>query len=176
MNKKGRIIIPAVALSMMLGVGAQNIYAADDAQPTSLITKIAQKFNLSEDDLKTVFEEDRQERQKVMQARYEEMLATAVKNGEITEEQKQLIIAKNAEIKAAREAQMEEDKNLSDDERKAKMEEHREEMEKEREALEAWAKENGIEMKYLMMRGGHGPHGGPDGTPPQEKDTQEDNN
>ncbi len=175
MNKKGRIIIPAVALCVAFGAGVQSIHATDNAQPISLITKIAQKFNLSEDDLKTVFEEDRQERQEEMQKKYEEMLATAVTNGEITEEQKKLIIAKNKEILAERELKIEADKDLSQDERKAKMVAHREDMKQAHEDLESWAKENGIDMKYLAMNVGHGPHGGSEGMPPQEN-MQEDNN
>jgi hypothetical protein len=128
MNKKGKMIIPAIALCMALGVGAQNIYASENVQPTSLITKIAQKFNLSEDDVKAVFESDHQEHEQERHQNYEAMLAEAVTQGKITEAQKQLIIAKDAEIKAARDITMDHYKDLTQAERQEQMTEHHAQM------------------------------------------------
>lgn len=154
------MIIPAVALCMALGVGVQSIYASENVQSSSLITKIAQKFNLSEDDVKAVFESNRQEHEQEKHQNYEAMLTEAVTQGKITEAQKQLIIAKNAEIKTVRDTTMDHHKDLTQEERQTQMTEHHAQMEKDRDALEAWAKENGIDMKYLMMGGGgHGPRG-----------------
>ena len=68
----------------------------------------------------------------------------------ITEEQKQLILQKREEMHDAREAKRESNASLTPEERKSQMEAKKTELEK-------WAKENGIDMQYLMLGGrGHG--------------------
>jgi hypothetical protein len=89
-------------------------------------------------------------------------LQKLVDAGTITVSQKTAVEAKLKELKAARESNKDSMKDLTDDERKAKMEE-------ERTSLEAWAKEQGIDLanlKGILMGGGHGGMGGPGGPPP----------
>lgn len=129
---------------------AQSTTAAQDPM-SSLVQKIADKFNLNESEVQAVFDEERGERHATMQADFEKQLSTYVSEGKITEEQKQLILEKRLEINAERESNKGAFKNLSNEERKTQMETRRAE-------LEAWATENEIDLQYLMPKGGKG-HG-----------------
>ena len=148
-NIKSKIILSIVGLALVGTVlfGAVNTFAQDTASDqnpmASLVQKIADKFGLKKEDVQAVFDQDRQERQVQMQTRFEEQLSQDVKDGKITEDQKQLIIAKRKELEANRQTNMESMKNMTDDERKAAME-------KEKQELENWAKENGIDFQYLF--------------------------
>src|SRR3989344_6712239 len=76
--------------------------------------------------------EKQEHKQEKAQTRYEEWLSEAVEDGELTEAQKQLILAKRAELMAK--------------------------SEEEKPALETWSSQNDIGLKYLV--GGHkGLHG-----------------
>lgn len=93
----------------------------------TMIEKLSSKFNLNKDEVKTVFNEVRsqrqQERQKEMQAQFETRLNQAVKDGKITEEQKAKIIAKHQELQKERGSKHDE--------------------------MEAWAKKNGINLEWM---------------------------
>ena len=118
-------------------------------QPTpfqTLIERLAQKFNLNSADVQTVFDEVRTEKQTArreqMQSTWEEKLAQAVTDGKITEEQKQLILAKHTEVQA----KLLDWQNLTFEERKTKLEELRNE-------LKTWAEENNIPEPFQLMAG-----------------------
>jgi TRAP-type mannitol/chloroaromatic compound transport system substrate-binding protein len=162
MNKKTLLIIGAVTV---LGVGtafttvasAQSNGGTQD--PTSsLVQKIADKFNLNKDEVQKVFSEHRDgmkfNMKANMQARHEERLNQLVSEGKITEEQKNLIMNKMKELHEKKASEMETWKDLKPEERRAKMEATRTE-------LESWAKQNGINPEYLMFKvkikagGGH---------------------
>lgn len=143
-----------------IGVTQANAQTATTDNPmTSLVQKIAQKFNLNQSDVQAVFDQDRTDRQAQMEAKYQEQLSQYVSDGKITQTQKDLISAKHKEIQAKHQSQMQSMKNMNDADREAAMEAKK----TERTELENWAKENNIDMKYLMpfgkgrMRG----HGGP---------------
>ncbi len=80
-------------------------------------------------------------------------LDQAVKDGKITQEQEDKIIAKQKELKAERDANKEAIKNKTEAERKAAMEAKKTELEK-------WAKDNNVPIEYLHPGGGRG-MGGP---------------
>lgn len=63
-----------------------------------LVEKLMEKFGLKEEEVKSVFEEVRQERQQQRQKFIETRLDEAVKDGVITAEQKQALLNKNAEM------------------------------------------------------------------------------
>jgi hypothetical protein len=156
MEKGKKFIIPALALATVLGGGfwaVSNASAWGNGQGT-MVQRIAEKFNLNKDEVQKVFDENREERQQGMRSNFEERLSEAVSKGELTEAQRNLILAKKEEMEKEREANREAHKNLSVEERKKKMEERRAEIEK-------WAEDNGIDVKYLM--GGMGKGGGCDG-------------
>lgn len=164
MNRRN-IIVPvlAVVTAGAVALGASQVSAQEttDGYP-SIVAKIAERFNLNQDDVKAVFDEEKTEMMEEMKARNEERLAEAVAAGEITEEQKQLILDKQAELHAKRQSERADMQSLTEEERKAAMQAKRDEMDSRRTELETWAQENGIDMKYLMMGGrrGHG-FGGP---------------
>jgi hypothetical protein len=161
MNKK--TVLTAIAITI-LGTGmfaSTRVFAQSASDPMStLVTKIADKFGLKKADVQSVFDQDRSDRQAEMEAKFESTLTQAITDGKLTETQKQLIIAKRKELDASRLTSKPEDmQGKTEEERKAAMEANKTKMETERKALEDWAKQNGIDTKYLM--GGFGMHGGP---------------
>jgi hypothetical protein len=140
------IILPAVAfttavLSAMVmttsvsafwpfdGISKTTTETSPSITPT-LIDKLIEKFGLNKNEVQTVINTFRTEKQADMQARFEARLTTAVKNGELTEAQKQLILTKHAELIKNQEADFQN--------RQTK-----------RTELEAWATQNGIDLKYF---------------------------
>lgn len=63
-----------------------------------IIQKIIDKFGLNKDEVQKVIDEDRDERQNQMKAKFEERLSDAVKLGKLSQEQKDKIIAKYEEM------------------------------------------------------------------------------
>ncbi len=154
MKYKKHLMVAAAAGT----VGLASLGAVVSAQTTgttaqsSLIDKIAQKFNLKKEDVKAVFDQDHAERETTMQKQVEDELTQAVKDKKITEDQKQKLLAKRKELQAQREADRESFKDKTEAERHTAMEQKRTE-------LEQWAKDNGISSEYLRYVAGHGPHG-----------------
>lgn len=144
----------SLAFASVTGVGLTSAATSGSDGSSGLIDKIATKFNLNKDEVKAVFEEERTAREAEMKAKMEERLSKAVTDGKITEEQKQKIITKLAELKSEREANKDSMKDKTDEERKAAMEAKKSEIEK-------WASDNGIPVEYLRIGGGHGGPGGP---------------
>jgi len=80
-------------------------------------------------------------------------LDESVSSGAITAEQKTLILEKHAEIRAEREGSLDAWRELTREERQAKIAERRA-------TLEQWAEDNGIDMKYFGgPEGSHSPEG-----------------
>jgi len=155
--KAKAMIISAIALVVLsLGVfGLDKVKADEDGIYPPIVQKLVERFNLNTEEVKQVFDEERSERQQQMQVRFEERLNQTVSEGKITEEQKQLILAKHEELQAEREAEQESFKNMTQEER-------REGMEAKQNELKSWAEQNGIGLEYLF--GGFGMHGkGPGG-------------
>lgn len=154
--------MPTLAAVAVMGgtmLGVHDLYAQEgNGSRTSLVTRIAEKFNLNEDEVKAVFDAEREERAQERETSYNEMLTSAVANGEITEEQKALIVEKRAELDADHEKNREQRGSQDGTEHtEEEREERRAEREEEREALEQWAESNGIDMKYLRGKGMGGP-------------------
>lgn len=163
---KNKLIVSAVTLGAagMLLYGAASTVSAqspsDTAHPMqSLVQKIAERFGLSETDVQAVFDEQRDEMHAAMQTRIEDRLTQLVTDGKITEAQKQALIAKMDELKSEHEADRENWKDMTPEERKAAMDTHREE-------LKSWAEAQGIDLSVLgglmrpfgHMRGGWAMH------------------
>ena len=162
--KKSLLVAGAVA-TIGVATAAAGVSAATSStggsgdSNSSIVDKIATKFNLNKDDVQKVFDEDRSAHEAEHEAKSEEKLTQAVKDGKITEDQKIKIIAKLAEMKSGMETMKNSMKDKTSEERKTLMEQKHTD-------LEAWAKENNIPMEYLMVMhfkgGGPGP-GGPGG-------------
>lgn len=140
---KKKIFFPALALAI-IGAGlikTDLVSAQDMTGPNSLITAIAQKFNLNEVDVKAVFEEERSKREAERKAQMEHKLTQAVTDGKISEAQKTTILNKFQEMKNNRPNHTD-FKNETPEQRKAQMDAKKTDMEN-------WAKENGIDLNVL---------------------------
>lgn len=151
MNKK-LFIIPALAITTIAGVVSVRSVAAQatDNQQLSIIQKLATKFGLNEAEVKAVFDADRAERQAAREKEFTDLLNQAVKDGKLSENQKQLILTKHAELKSKHESEMAsriDPSTMTDAERQAKMVARRAEMD----SLKSWADQNNIDLKYFMM-------------------------
>jgi hypothetical protein len=141
-------VIALVVLSLAGVLGVRNVRANESGIYPSIVQKLVERFNLDTEEVQQVFDETKEERHQQMQARFEERLDQAVSDGQITEDQKEAIIAKKAEMQTNHQ----EFKDLTPEEKQAKMAAYKEEM-------EAWAEENGLDLSTLHMLGG-GHHGG----------------
>ena len=147
----GLAVAAGLGLSSVLGLTAAN--AASGEPGNSLIDRIAERFSLNRDEVQVVFDEFKEERQAEHQQKMEERLQQAVDEGKITEEQRTLILEKQAEMQAFFESL----KDKTPEERKEALEQKREE-------LKAWAEENDIPMPLIGKFGPKGPgHHGPKG-------------
>lgn len=137
-------LLAAAAVTAAAGIGllAAQPAAATGNTDLSLVERIATRFNLSKDDVQSVFDDERESREAQMETHVSERLQAKVEAGEITADQKTLIEQKLAEMRTEIESEREDESELTHDERHAKMEEKRSE-------LEAWAKEHNIPLKLL---------------------------
>lgn len=151
MNKIKTLLITAVTASGLVGVGATAIYAAEPTtvrtnHMQSLVTALAQKFNLPTTDVQAVFDQQHQQMQVTMQTKHAEdqkaRLDKAVAAGTLTQAQENAIIAKQAEVKAF----MESLKGKTPAEREAAMT-------AQRTALTQWVKENNIPAQFSNLGG-----------------------
>lgn len=150
-NRKTLITVAAVTALALGGIASMGsvLAATDERKPDSLVSRLAERFNLKESDVQAVFDEEKQARQADRQQKLEERLNKAVEDGKLTSGQKDKLLAKLDELQAERE----ELRGLSREERKAKLQQKKEE-------LKAWANENDIPEQYLRALGGKG-HGWP---------------
>ena len=131
MKKSLLIGLSTTAVTLSLVGLASMASAQSTSAGTSLIDKIATKFNLNKSDVQAVFDANRTEKEAERAAEMSDKLQTLVDKGTITADQKAKIEAKQKELQTARDAK--------------------------RTELEKWASDNGIDAKYIM--GGHGPKG-----------------
>jgi competence protein ComGC len=134
---------------------AESGTATDTDSMSSLVDKIASTFNLDKAKVQEVFDEQRSEMETKREAEVEAKLQTLVDDGTITTEQKTAIKAKMAAMKAERESNKDNFKDMTEEERKAAID-------KKKTELETWAKEQGIDLTKLNgvfggPRGGHRP-------------------
>ena len=128
MNKKRSALIASALVTLGLaGYASLATASAQASGADNLIDKLVAKFNLNKDEVSAVFDEVKTEQEAERTAEFSERLQEAVDDGDITAEQKTLIENKMTEVKAA--------------------------MKAERDELEAWAEQNGVDAKYLMMGG-----------------------
>ena len=144
-----KILLPVLAL----GVVAAGLFAVNrvNAQTTTapydtLIQKIAKTFNLDESKVKAIFDEEHQARQTERKEKHKQMLedklSQAVKDGKLTEAQKNAIISKLTEFMD--QAKPQDFKNMTPEQRK-------DAMQKKHDELKSWAQSQGIDPSYLMF-------------------------
>lgn len=160
MTKK--TLLTVIAVSILSGgvVAATTAYAQTNSQQddpmNSLVQKIADKFHLNKADVQAVFDQNRKDMEAKHKQRYESYLDQLVKDGKITSQQKQLLLDKHKQLVSQMESKKDKFKNMTPAERKTQMDALRQD-------IENWAKQNGIDAKYLMPMGpgmrGHGGSG-----------------
>lgn len=149
MKKSLLIIMALITLTGAALAVTLPTFAANNSNYASIIDRIAAKFNLEKTQVQQVFDEEREARQKERLTELAAKLGEEVKNGKITEKQKQLILAKHEEVRKQRESTRGQNQNLTAEERKAQMA-------AERESLEKWAKDNDVDLYYFFRFGGEG--------------------
>ncbi len=152
---KKKILVGALVVTLT-GAGlfaAKQSFAATtggQSRMATLVQEIATKFGLKPADVQAVFDQNRTEMQAKMLTNQQSKLDQDVKAGKITADQEKLIIAKDAELAENRQANQAKMKALTPAERKAAFA-------AEKTDLDAWAKVNAIDPKYLHPgRGGMG--------------------
>lgn len=162
MKKQLAIIgaVAAIGAAGVTGVAVANAATTGNRNDhmSSLVDALANKFNLNKSDVKAVFDANREQMQAQHEQEIKDKIAQLVKDGKLTQAQADALNAKRAELQKEREANRTADQDLTREQRKAKMDERRT-------ALDAWLKEQGIDVQYrYLLMGGHGHgHGGPGG-------------
>jgi polyhydroxyalkanoate synthesis regulator phasin len=147
-------VVTTIAAASALGIGAAS---AQSSSGTSIVDRIATKFNLNRDEVQTVFDEQHTEMEANHEQEQSTRLQALVDKGTITADQKTALEAKHTEMEAARDALK--DQNLTREEMHTKMDAARTE-------FETWAKDQGIDLATIRPMGGMvhgGPRGGFDG-------------
>jgi hypothetical protein len=153
-----KLIIPALIVltaGSVVAVLPLKVNAQTGGSPLSgLVQMIAQKFNLDQTQVQSVFDQYRTQQKadmaKDMEQRQSERLAKLVIDGKITEVQKQAIVTKLTELRAKYDPLK--SKNLSPEERRTQMTNQREE-------FTNWAKTQGIDPTVVMPGFGMGGRG-----------------
>lgn len=154
--KKSKMIVPALVLGVATIVGVSSfssVSANEGEQYPPIVQKIAEKFNLNQDEVNQVFEENRKEKREEMRSKKEEHLNKLVNEGKLTEDQKNALITKMDEMHEKKESRREELKNLSQEERKEKMKEYHK---ADREEMKQFFEEQGIDPKEIFPKRGNG--------------------
>ncbi len=152
---KKTLMIAGAVTTIGLAGSAAAVQAVSAQSNDSLAQAIAQKFNLKQDDVQSVIDQQRQQNQAEHQAErkkhVEDKLTQAVSDGKITQEQKTKILAKLEELQSQHQQMRQEFKNMTPEQRKQTMQQHHDE-------LKQWAQDNGIPTTIfsLIGPGGHG--------------------
>ena len=141
--------IVSVGAASVAGMGVASA-ASNGSSSNSLVDKIATKFNLKKDDVQKVFDEEHAARQTERQQKLKDRLDQAVKDGKITQDQEDKLIAKLKELEADRQAfrEQKEETQAERDAHKAKMD-----------AFKQWLADNKIPEDLARPMGGRGHHG-----------------
>jgi hypothetical protein len=142
MNKK--LLATFLFLGLLVYVATltgKAVLADETGDYSPIVTRLAEKFNLTESDVQAVFDSVHDEHHNRMLQDREDKLDQAVTDGVITEEQKQALLNKWEEMHTEREQE--------------RLQNHEE--------MQAWFQEQGIDMEALNQYMGFGPHhfGGP---------------
>ncbi len=147
---KNKLLLPVLAfvLGGLIVFGVSKVQAENQqVKFPPIIQKLVERFGLKESDVQTVLNEVRRERQQQMQTRLEERLNQAVKDGKITESQKQAILAKHKELQEKRLQNKQDWQNMTPEQRRQAMQEQSQE-------LKSWASQNNIDLEYFFGWGG----------------------
>jgi hypothetical protein len=159
-SKKASLVVMGIATLGIMGASAIGVSAMSSSSGDGLAARLATKFNLNKDEvsaeIKSYHDEKHGEREANIKAEISANLQKKVDDGSITAEQKTAIEAKLEEIRLAREAEREANKESdtkpSRDEMEAKRDQYKSEM-------DAWLKEQGINIDLKDVLPTHGDRG-----------------
>lgn len=137
MNKKVVLSLGALAVAGGLAYTASKVQAfgpGNGGNQQNMAATLAEKLGKSESEVESAFDAIQEDHRLQAQTAFENRLDAAVKNGQISAEQKQLILAKHQELQAQFEAEQQQ------------REQHRQE-------LQTWAEENNIDLSFLGQMG-----------------------
>lgn len=137
-NSKLASVAVVSAIAGATFVGANSASAATSGE--SIVSRIAERFGVSESEVQSVVDEYRSEQQAEREAAKDEHLSSLVEAGTLTEEQR-------AELEAFHDERHELKEELRDQD--LSREEIREAMEGLRDEVEAWAEAEGIDLDEL---------------------------
>ena len=165
-----KLIVPAFVIVTAAGIltlSVPKIKAQTNDPMLGLVQTIAKKFNLDQTQVQNVVNQYRQQtkqgRSKDLTKSREDRLAQLVKDGKITETQRQAIVAELAALKTK--YNPDNLKNLTESERETQVKDEESE-------IRAWAQTQGIELKLIMPQAGMGFHGGKHQTRPSPTPTK----
>lgn len=152
-NKKliaGAMTAGVIGLTGIAGTTLAADNTTTDNKPiSSLVQRIADKFNLDKAEVQKVFDESRAEHEAEREQKFNERLDALVSEGKITAEQKTKIVEKLDAMKTEREA------NKNDGNRPT-----REEMKAKKAEFQKWAADNNIDLSIIKPEHGGGGFGG----------------
>lgn len=171
MTKFQKLTLPLAAFALV-ATGAIATYGyqsfAQNADPSqqeqiqqrnpiqNLVQAIAEKFNLNVSDVQQVFDDQHQQIETQHQQMLQNRLSQAVSEGKLTQEQADKLVTKMEDLHDSREANRDDFRSLTQEERQAQIDQQKQE-------LEQWAQDNGIPTEFLpfgnFMGPGHGHNG-----------------
>ena len=148
MNKK-LVIVGVVATVGLAGLGTAAHATTQSSGSGNLVDALVKKFNLDKSEVEKVFDEQHQARQAERDQRVKDDLAQFVKDGKLTQDQADKLLAKRAELEKNRPTKQ---GQMTETERQA----HQQQMQQKRTELNQWLKDNGIDQQYARyLMGGH---------------------
>lgn len=162
-SKKASMAVMGLATLGIIGVGGLGVSAVSNNtdRQDGLASRLAAKFGLNQSEVSSEIEayrsEKHTEREAETKVKLSEALQKKVDDGTITAEQKTAIEVKLEESRKARQAEREAN---NDSESKPTREEMRSKMEAEKAEMDAWLKEQGInlDLKDVLPSRGGGRH------------------
>ena len=100
MNARTKLLIAGSATALVLtGTSLTRAASPTNSSTNSLVSELAARFNVNKTDVQAVFDQNHQEQMAQHQKNETDSLNQAVANGTLTSSQRDLIVAKQAELK-----------------------------------------------------------------------------
>lgn len=145
MNISKKAILAGLAVASISGVGffSQNVFAQSPGDFDTLAKQIATRFDLKQEEVRTVLEDFKKEKEIERQAKFNQKLDQAVTSGQLTEPQKAAILEKRQEIKN----RLTKIKTDNDENKRHTA------LKQLRDEVKVWATDNSIPLRWLRAAG-----------------------
>jgi polyhydroxyalkanoate synthesis regulator phasin len=142
MKKYLPYVLPVMILGGVLVIGTIVMAQTTDSNYPSIIQKLAERFNLNPEDVKSVFDQNREEIQAKAEQNFQDVLDQMVQDQKITQDQETAILEERAKIRDLKDQL----KDLTPEERQAQMQNLRDE-------IQQWSEENSLNPGLIMGMG-----------------------